>query len=615
MLLPLLRTPAWALFLAAGAVYGGAYFALPVGWQPVANCVLGGVTAVAVGLAARRMPARAAVPWLLVAAWQLLFGLGDLLLPVDHDGSSGVLGFAPTSDLLYLVGYGAAVGGLGLLVVRRVAGGERGSLIDASVAGVAAGVMVWILVVAPSNRTGSGVGDQVLATLYPMLDVFLLACVACLALSGAPRWGSLRLLGAAAALTLAADLVLSYQRINAGFASGTLADLGWLLAYACVGAAALHPTAAGLAERAPHRDARFTAWRRAVLYAGCLVPPVTLAFDYDGTHQHDVVAVAIAGGVTAALVVWRLADFAGLQTRRAEEERGLRFAAAELAGASDQESIAAAALAGAVGLVPDACEIRVNLLEHDELRIAAAAGEGAAAWEGFRAPFGQLAPAVQSALREHRAAELPVDVTLRPLVRVSDRTRVLAVYPLLVQDEELAGWVVVGAPHPLARHVHESLYHLASLASLALERAGLTDEQHHESAESWLAAVIQGSTDVITICEPGGEIRWQSASVGRTLGFEQHELIGSRLSDLLHEDDPPEVCDLLSGDWEPLPDVPVRVRMRSAAGTYRFLDLSFTDLRNDARVRGLVVTARDVTEESVLERLAQGALWAQLRSA
>lgn len=615
MLPALIRTPAWALFLAAGAAYGGAYFALPVGWQPPANCLMGGATAAAVGLAARRMPARAAVPWLLIAAWQLLFGLGDLLLPSLQDGGTTVLEIAPVADLLYVAGYAAAVAGLGLLVVRRIAGGERGSLIDASVAGAAAGVMVWILVVAPGHRAGAEMGDQVLATLYPMLDVFLLACCACLALSGGERFGALRLLACGCVLTLAADLVLSYQRIGDGFAGGTLADLGWLLSYSCIGAAALHPAAARIAERAPRRDATFTARHRLVLYAGCLVPPATLAVDHDGTHAHDLIAVAVAGGVTAALVVWRLSDFAALQTRRADEERGLRFAAAELAGASDQESIAAAALAGAVGLLPDACEIRVNLLEGDELRIAAAAGEGAAGWEGFRAPFALLAPAVQEALLEHRAAELPVDASLRPLVRVSDRTRVLAVYPLLVQDEELAGWIVVGAAHPLGRHVHESLYHLASLASLALERAGIADEAHHQSAESWLAAVIQGSSDVITICEPAGPIRWQSASVARTLGFEPGELAGGLLSDLLHENDPPEVWDLLSGDWEPLPDVPVRVRMRTAAGEFRFLDLSFSDLRSEPQVRGIVVTARDVTEESVLERLAQGALWAQLRSA
>lgn len=609
-----LRAPGWAIVLAAGIAWTGAYFALPGSWQPGAHCAVGLAAAAAAAFAARRMEARAVLPWLLVAAWQLLFGIGDLVLPTGQGATSSVLGFAPWADLCYLAGYAFAVAGVGGLAARRVLGGERGAMIDASIAGIAAGAALWIVVVAPSGQAGAAVGDKVLAVAYPMLDMFLLTVVACIALTGALHCRSLRLLGLGVAAMLAADLELSWERTHDVFASSDLADAGWLLSYALVAAAALHPGAERITQPARRQDVLLTRARRRLLAVAPLLPLLTLALDHEGISTHRLVAVCVSGGLIAALLVWRIWEFAAQQERRAAGDRGLRFAAAELAGASDREGIAAATLAGAVGLVPDACEIRINLLEGEELVIAAAAGENAAALEGFRARFADLAPQVRDALLEHRAAEIDVDDGSRTLVRVSDRTRLVVVYPLLTDDDGLAGWIVAGLERPCSPEQHEALSHLSGLASLSLERASWSDARSRESAETWLSAVIQGSSDVISIAEPDGAVRWISASVRRTLGYTREQLVGTRLCDLLHEDDAPEIWDLLSGDWEPLPEVPVRARVRSAAGSYHHVDLSFNDLRRDPQVRGVVITARDVTEEAVLARLAQGAAWAQLRA-
>ena len=366
-----LRAPAWVAALAAGIAATAGYFALPGGAQPWGNFAVGSTAAAAVALGARRHGGPSAGPWLLIAAWLAVFAAGDALLPTDQGATSSPLGFAPWADLCYLLGYALAVAGFGWLALRRVRG-NRGGLSDASVAGLAVGAALWVVVVAPASHAGATLADRVLATAYPMLDIFLLTLVASAALAGALQCWSLRLLAGGVATMLLGDLELAWERTHVSFDSGDLADVWWLLSYTLVAAAALHPGAARVAVPAHRQEVRLTRARRRLLLVACLVPSLAILLRHDSLRTNELVGVALAGGLMAALLAARLSTFASEQERRAEGERGLRFAAAELAGASDREGIAAAVLAGAVGLLPDACEIRVNLLEGDTLHIAPA---------------------------------------------------------------------------------------------------------------------------------------------------------------------------------------------------------------------------------------------------
>lgn len=612
------RGPAWLLCAGAAVVAAAAYLAVPTGAaQTAVGCTIGAAAAVAVAVAAQRMRPGAAWAWRAVAAALAATVVGDAVYPSEQRLDTGPLGSSPWSDGAYIVAYALLAAGLVLFARRRLGGRELGSLLDAAVVAVAAGIVVWSVAIAPEAYHGAGLADRLLAALYPVADVALLGVVLSLVLAGAGRLGSLRLLAAALGLLLVGDLLLAVERVELQFASGGVADLAWLLAFGAFAAAALHPDAERTALDVERPSDTISPRRRALLAAAGLAPGVVLAFDlaFARDLEESLPPVAAAGTLVAVLLVWRFSDFATRQQRAAGSERALRFAAAELAGAVDRESIAAAALSGAIGIAPDALEIRVNLLEGSDFTVLAAAGSGAAELEGFTASFHELAFPVQAALLDHRAADLPIDDGLRPLVRVDPATRYLGLYPLLAEDERLAGWIVIGIPEPSSPAVCDGLYHLASLASLALERADIVQASGQASCETWFSAVIQGSADVISLVEPDGAVRWQTASIEKALGFGRGELTGRRLSELLHEDDAPELHDLLAGDWEPLPDVPVRARMRAADGSFHTVELTFIDLRHDPRVLAVVVTTRDVTEQVVLEQLARGAAWAQLRSA
>ena len=595
-----------------------AYLAVPGGVpQTAVGCAIGAAAAAAVAVAAQRMRPAAAWAWRAVAAGIVATVVGDAVYPSEQPVGTGLLGSTPWSDGAYLVAYALFGTGLVLLARRRLGGRELGSLLDAAVVAVAAGIVVWSVAIAPEAYHGATFADRLLAVVYPVADIALLGVVLSLVLAGAGRLGSLRLLAGALVLLLAGDALMAVERVELAFASGGFADLAWLLAFGFFAAAALHPDAERTALDVHRPDDRISPRRRVLLGVAGLTPGIVLAYDLAFARDltEALPPVAAAGTLVAVLLVWRFSDFAARQQRTAGSERALRFAAAELAGAVDRESIAAAALSGAIGIAPDALEIRVNLLDGSDFTVLAAAGAGAAELEGFTASFDELAFPVQAALLDHRAADLPIDDSLRPLVRVDPGTRYLGLYPLLSEDERLAGWIVIGISEPSSPAVCDGLYHLASLASLALERAEIVRASGQDSCETWFSAVIQGSAEVISLVEPDGAVRWQTPSIEKALGYGRGELTGRRLSELLHEDDAPELHDLLAGDWEPLPDVPVRARMRAADRTFHSVELTFTDLRHDSRVQAVVVTTRDVTEQVVLEQLARGAAWAQLRSA
>ena len=610
-----IRIPAWTALAAVVAVVTGVYFVLPSGSaQAATNCAVGLSVATAIGLRAWRMQAAARLPWLAVAAAMAAFGIGDGLLPTAQGNGSGQLGFAPYSDIAYVTSYVFAVGGLVLLVRRRSSGREMGTVIDSLVAAAAGGMCLWVWVIAPEAYHHATSADEVMAMAYLVIDVLVLGLLLRLLLEDAAHLPALPLFAGGAAALLVGDILFAIARSELDYNTGNVRDVTWLLMYGLIGAAGLHPSAERIAVKVRPSDGRLSPGRRGMLLGAGVMPVLVLIFDFDGDTAAELPAVAVGGAVIAALLVARFSLYAASRERLAAGERALRYAAAELAGVGDRDSIGAAVLAGAMGLVPHANEIRVNLLDGREFVIVAAAGDSAGELEGFRSSFDKLAAPVQSALREHRSVDLPIGDSLRTLVSVHPDTHVLGLYPLLGDDEDLAGWLVVGTERPLTSDVRESVFLLASLASLALERAAFTVHDTEDHCEAWLAAVVQGANDVITIVEPDGTVRWQTDSIERALGYASDEFVGGWLTELLHPDEAPEVHDLLSGDWDPLPDVPVRVRVRAASSAYHQVELAFNDLRDDPRVRGVVVTMRDITEQAVLERLARGAAWMQLRS-
>jgi two-component system, cell cycle sensor histidine kinase and response regulator CckA len=105
-------------------------------------------------------------------------------------------------------------------------------------------------------------------------------------------------------------------------------------------------------------------------------------------------------------------------------------------------------------------------------------------------------------------------------------------------------------------------------------------------------ALIENTSDIVTVTDPNGIIRYQSPAVERVLGYPLGQLIGTDSVQLLHPD-----------DRDPSPynaGAPGRTRvvvqrMRHMDGSWRLMEVEISDLREDSAVGGIVSSARDIT--------------------
>lgn len=116
--------------------------------------------------------------------------------------------------------------------------------------------------------------------------------------------------------------------------------------------------------------------------------------------------------------------------------------------------------------------------------------------------------------------------------------------------------------------------------------------------ESLFKALVQNSSDLITILDRQGRVLFVSPSVRNVLGYEAEELNGEQSFDLIHTDDLAErrmVFETLAAD----PHAVVRreFRFRHKNGSWRTLETvarTFFDEENN--VKGVLINSRDVTQ-------------------
>ena len=127
--------------------------------------------------------------------------------------------------------------------------------------------------------------------------------------------------------------------------------------------------------------------------------------------------------------------------------------------------------------------------------------------------------------------------------------------------------------------------------------------------EARFQALIQHSSDVITIVDRDGTIRYVSPSVGTVLGHDAATLTNSALASLLHPDDVALAMTFLSDlslstevTQGTLPGArKCEWRIAHANGSWMTVDNVGTNLLDEPVVGGLVLNTRDVTEQAVIK--------------
>ncbi len=116
--------------------------------------------------------------------------------------------------------------------------------------------------------------------------------------------------------------------------------------------------------------------------------------------------------------------------------------------------------------------------------------------------------------------------------------------------------------------------------------------------------MIENASDIITILEPNGVIRYESPSIERILGYRPEELVGCNAFEFIHPEDVASIQQVFTEMLAHTDSVESReFRYRHKDGSWRAFEAIGRNLLHDPAVRGVIVTSRDITGRKQTEEV------------
>jgi len=264
---------------------------------PTTVAGVAGTVAILAGLVRNRPERR--LPWALFAAASIGFILGAFLRQMLAGRPE-----APLADAASLAGYGMTVAAV-LAILRGRRSTHRGfdELIDGLIVVTAAAPAALALFTLP---TAVGQGHLSLFALlqgvYPVIDVAVLFLSLLLFWTSANRVPAYWLLIATATATLVGDLGYAHIGTQGLVVGSPLLDLPFIVAFGCLGAAALHPSMNKLSRTEQRPVQAWSRARLAILAPAMVIPSAIIVSS--GTSDEDWVG-AVAAVIIAMLVLVR----------------------------------------------------------------------------------------------------------------------------------------------------------------------------------------------------------------------------------------------------------------------------------------------------------------------
>src|SRR5215217_3121334 len=124
-----------------------------------------------------------------------------------------------------------------------------------------------------------------------------------------------------------------------------------------------------------------------------------------------------------------------------------------------------------------------------------------------------------------------------------------------------------------------------------------------KEGEERIRSLLQNTSDIITLLEADGTVRYISPAVERVTGYRPEEQIGTCAFGFVHPDDREQALDTFAELLkEPGLHPPLEFRVPHKDGLWCYLEHVVNNLIDDPAVSGVVITSRDVTERKEAER-------------
>ena len=550
-------------------------------------------------------------------AWRMLALAGLLLLAGNYivlaDTSRNGVTVPSTVDFLSLAAYPLAAVAVLVIAMRGSPLVMWARLLDTLIVLAGLTLFTWTLLVVPlGGQSMPSTSVRLYAVTFALGDTFILVILARMLYpeprrAPAPVW--LLLLGTS--LLLASDVMFSLYELAAihytdESALGLLESTLWLAGYACWGAAALTASTSAVVRPMAEAERFLPPPRSTLLLTGAALAPAIAVVVVKLMHQPgEGYVIAVFGTVIGLLLVSRLSLTLVQADSRLRAEQTLGAAAERLVAANDAGEIVGTVLQCARLLAGEG-DTALAVAAADGDRVLGAADDherdhdhGHGCEHGRdprRAPgHGIVVSGAGGAVPV--PADSPEDWVAREL---GERPHATLGAP---DDEALPAALALGVtqgPGGLGE-LDGPLRILASQASLALSRLGLTREISRRDNEAYFRALVDDASDTILIIEQSGKLRYASPSAVEL--FRTPEPTESDLAALFG---PRNAAWVLRALGEPPGHGGTAARMewtldRSGAGRLE-LEVACSDLRTNPSVQGLVLTLRDATAQRRLER-------------
>jgi PAS domain S-box-containing protein len=136
----------------------------------------------------------------------------------------------------------------------------------------------------------------------------------------------------------------------------------------------------------------------------------------------------------------------------------------------------------------------------------------------------------------------------------------------------------------------------------------VTERRHSQSAqrdrERRFRALIEHSSDVVSVVGADARLTYVGPSVTRVLGHAPQDLEGRSILDIVHDDDRAAIRQgMREAMAKPGHPITVHYRLRHADGSWRWMEGVGTNLLHEPMIAGIIANVRDVTDRRRAEDL------------
>ena len=556
---------------------------------------------VGIHLSLNRDWGRARRPWLTISIGGAITLSSAVIRTVEGAIRGVSYPFPSVADLVAFAGFVALLSGATLLVRARTTERRVEDLVDAAIAALLAALTIYVLLLDDYLQdTSVALLDRLTNLGYSVLVILLVGVAARVSFGPGERNGSYYLLAGSTSLIVLNDTLTLVDIVGHTWAQ-LFAAIAGSSAFVFALGSVMHPGARRLADRPEHRDETLSTRRTMLLFAALVFGPALIALNAGTIATLDLVVLVGGSGLLAMCVLTRMVYLVRSREMRADREQALRELGTELVAATTQHEVFEVAVRAADATVADTLGPACAIFEVRADRVVTVAADMKALPHLTRSvAVADLYPEALEAVEAHETAVLELVPSFHGMGSHRPQNFVVVV-PVTSQHTDSL-FLMVSTRSVIARERVAALRSLADQLGLALDSRELAEQLHQQRSNQRFRALVENSSDVVVVVDEDAKAVFVSPTVRRLLGRDESDVLDRSFMELVHRVDQMHIRRLLATRSKVgAGGASVEVRLLHGSGELRWFEVEARDLSEDEEVRGVVITASDISDRKRAE--------------